>query len=63
LSHSVRIAVQCAWGKLEAMKTIRECQFSTELDLATLVCHSRAEFSDRSAGDEANMPAVRVAAG
>ncbi len=32
-----RITARCAWGKREAMKSIRECHESRELDLATLV--------------------------
>lgn len=32
-----RIIARCAWGKREAMKSIRECKASLALDLATLV--------------------------
>ena len=31
------IAVRCAWGKRDAMKSIRECIASVDLDLETLV--------------------------
>ena len=37
-THSVRIKMRCAWGKRDAMKSVRECLFSTELDVQTLVC-------------------------
>lgn len=32
-----RLTVRCAWGKREALKTVRECISRYELDLATLV--------------------------
>ena len=32
-----QLTVRCAWGKREAMKTVRECISSHRLDLATLV--------------------------
>lgn len=38
LTYSVRITMRCAWGKRDAMKSVRECVFSTELDVMTLVC-------------------------
>lgn len=31
------ITVRCAWGKRDAMKSIRECITSVDLDLETLV--------------------------
>jgi len=31
------ITVRCAWGKRDAMKSIRECIASVDLDLETLV--------------------------
>jgi hypothetical protein len=32
-----KITVRCAWGKRDAMKSIRECIASVDLDLETLV--------------------------
>lgn len=32
-----RITARCAWGKRDAMKSIRECHESRELDLPTLI--------------------------
>jgi hypothetical protein len=32
-----RLTARCAWGKREAMKTVRACIQTYELDLATLV--------------------------
>lgn len=32
-----RVHVRCAWGKRDAMKSIRECVMRSELDLETLV--------------------------
>ena len=32
-----RITARCAWGKREVMKTKRECHYTRELDLETLV--------------------------
>src|SRR4051812_7200634 len=32
-----RITARCAWGKREAMKSVRECVYRAELDLETLV--------------------------
>jgi hypothetical protein len=32
-----RITARCAWGKREAMKSIRECVYRYELDLETLI--------------------------
>jgi hypothetical protein len=39
-----RIKVRCAWGKRDAMKSIRECVASAELDMQTLVWTRGAEF-------------------
>jgi hypothetical protein len=39
-----RITVRCAWGKREAMKTVRECRQSGELDMQTLVWTRGAAF-------------------
>ena len=32
-----RITARCAWGKREGMKTKRECTYTRELDLETLI--------------------------
>jgi hypothetical protein len=32
-----RLTARCAWGKREGMKTKRECHYTRELDLETLV--------------------------
>jgi hypothetical protein len=32
-----RLKARCAWGKREGMKTKRECDYTRELDLETLV--------------------------
>lgn len=33
----VHITARCAWGRREAMKTIRECKASIRIDLDTLI--------------------------
>lgn len=33
-----RLRMRCAFGKRDAMKSIRECVFAHDLDLMTLVC-------------------------
>jgi hypothetical protein len=38
------ITARCAWGKRDAMKSIRECTHSAELDLRTLVWTRGAAF-------------------
>jgi hypothetical protein len=32
-----RVTARCAWGKRDGLKTIRECRYSKELDMHTLV--------------------------
>ena len=39
-----RITARCAWGKREGMKSRRECQYTRELDLETLVCTRGPNF-------------------
>jgi hypothetical protein len=39
-----KITVRCAWGKREAMKSIRECTYRRELDLETLIWTRGAAF-------------------
>ena len=43
-SHSARVTMYCAWGKREGLKSIRQCQYSKELDLETLICTRRRDF-------------------
>jgi hypothetical protein len=37
LAAGWRITARCAWGKREGMKSKRECHYTRELDLETLV--------------------------
>ena len=39
-----RIKVQCSWGPKDSMKSVRECIFSEEVDLKTLVWTRGKEF-------------------
>jgi hypothetical protein len=39
-----RLTARCAWGKREAMKSIRECKESRDLDVATLVWTRGTDF-------------------
>ena len=43
-THSARITMYCAWGKREGLKSIRECQYSKELDMETLICTRGKSF-------------------
>lgn len=43
-SASWRVKVRCAWGPREGMKRVRECVYSAELDLQTLVWTRGREF-------------------
>lgn len=38
------ITIRCAWGKREAMKSVRECTYRKALDLETLVCTRGRDF-------------------
>lgn len=40
----VRITARCAWGRREAMKSIRACKASVRLDLDTLIWTRGAAF-------------------
>jgi hypothetical protein len=44
LSQGWKITVRCAWGRRDAMKTIRECVSSVDLDLHTLVWTRGRDF-------------------
>jgi hypothetical protein len=39
-----RLTVRCAWGKRDAMKSIRDCVEGAELDLETLVWTRGRDF-------------------
>lgn len=39
-----RLHVRCAWGKRDAMKSIRECTWGAELDVQTLTCTRGRDF-------------------
>lgn len=39
-----RIIARCAWGKRDAMKSIRECVYRAELDLDTLIWTRGRDF-------------------
>lgn len=43
-SQGWRISVRCAWGKRDAMKSIRECIAGAELDMQTLVWTRGRDF-------------------
>jgi hypothetical protein len=65
LQFGWRVTARCAWGKREAMKSIRECRESRELDLATLVWTRGASFpldqlASRLKCPHCNSRAVRV---
>jgi DNA-directed RNA polymerase subunit RPC12/RpoP len=44
LDFGWRVTARCAWGKRDAMKSIRECVYSAELDLQTLVWTRGRDF-------------------
>lgn len=44
MDFSWRVTVRCAWGKRDAMKSIRECVYSATLDLPTLVWTRGRDF-------------------
>jgi hypothetical protein len=44
MNLSWRITMRCAWGKRDAMKSIRECTYRRELDMATLVATRGCDF-------------------
>lgn len=43
-SASWRVMARCAWGPRDGMKRIRECVYSAELDLQTLIWTRGAAF-------------------
>jgi hypothetical protein len=44
MNLSWRITMRCAWGKRDAMKSVRECTYRRELDMATLVATRGRDF-------------------
>lgn len=44
LDFSWRVTVRCAWGPRDGMKRIRQCVYSAELDIATLVWTRGRDF-------------------
>ncbi|MDV6228787.1 hypothetical protein R2G56_21070 [Nitratireductor aquimarinus] len=43
-THGVRLTMRCAWGKQLGLKSIRECIYTKELDMETLICTHGAAF-------------------
>jgi hypothetical protein len=52
-----RVRVRCAYGKRDAMKSIRECTFNAYLDLPTLLWTRGREFPLAVLGDRLKCPA------
>jgi hypothetical protein len=44
-SLGVRVTMRCAWGKRAGLKTIRECQYTKELELESVICTRGAGFT------------------
>jgi len=57
-----RITARCGWGKREAMKSIRECKASIQLDLDTLIWTRGAVFPVSMLEGRSEMSALRLAA-
>jgi hypothetical protein len=43
-NQSVQLEMRCAWGPRDGMKSARECVFSYQLDLMTLVATRGRDF-------------------
>jgi hypothetical protein len=54
-----RIHARCAWGRREAMKSVRGCQGKAELDLHNPGLDEGRCFPDHQPGEPAKMPALR----
>ena len=52
-----RVRVRCAYGKRDAMKSIRECTFNAYLDLPTLLWTRGRDFPLAVLGDRLKCPA------
>jgi hypothetical protein len=55
-----RLTARCAWGKREGMKTKRECHYTRELDLETLVWTRGPNFPLSRPGWPAHVPAMPI---
>jgi hypothetical protein len=44
MNSSWRITMRCAWGQRDGMKSVRECTYRRELDMATLVATRGRDF-------------------
>ena len=51
-----KIEARCAWGKRDAMKSIRECKASVSLNLETLVWTRGRDFPLDSLADRMKCP-------
>jgi hypothetical protein len=51
-----RVRVRCAYGKRDAMKSIRECKFNAYLDLPTLLWTRGREFPLAVLGERLKCP-------
>ena len=56
LDHGWKLHVRCAWGKRDAMKSIRECVNSIEIDMPTLVWTRGREFPIAMLGNRMKCP-------
>ena len=43
-THSATVWMRCAWGKRDGLKSIRECTYSSYLDMETLICTRGRNF-------------------
>ena len=43
-THGWKITVRCGWGRREGLKSIRECVWTYELDMPTLVATRGRDF-------------------
>jgi hypothetical protein len=62
LAAGWRITARCAWGKREAMKTKRECHYTRELDLETMVWTRGPNFPLSSLDGLPDVPTLQIAA-
>jgi hypothetical protein len=54
--HGWRIHVRCAWGRREAVKSVRGCLGKAELDLHSLIWTRGAAFPVASLETGSNVP-------
>ena len=62
-SLGVRVTMRCAWGKRAGLKTIRECQYTKELELEFGDLHARGGVPVVRARRPPEMPALWIAQG